>query len=524
MPIGDGNLVPDRIPDWLKDSVRKSKGRDMRKYSMLGEFYKETQVVADDKFDRSQYRAMLEKADELKDLKNSRFGEDPSFENIVQDEFLGMYKSTPKMRDDKDMKPTHKINHAVLKRATSTREWEELLTYTQLDEWTSALAAVDFGLKLKELFDEQKELMQLQEDMNDTDQKVKDALDKVKRSGEGDMEDALDALEDALGDYDDASGNVDNGIKKHGNQLRQMGRQAAKSARDETEKSEALVDSFGTEPGALQRMDASARMALAARIRKSSSLRELADKVGRFVRLAMAEQAQKIVHGIDEVHDIELGNDIHKVLPSELVYLSDDDLDILFLKKFADKELMQYELRGKEKVARGAIICMIDSSGSMMGARDTWARAVAIALLHIAYRQKRDFYGIIFSSAQDPLLEFSFPKGIAGPSEVLDFAEASLYGGTDFELPINRAVEVLESQFSDEGSQKGDLVMITDGECMVSENWLDTFKNQKDHLAFRLYSCLIGSQSSTLNAISVARRPGSCPGSGESRRGRSRRA
>jgi uncharacterized protein with von Willebrand factor type A (vWA) domain len=243
-------------------------------------------------------------------------------------------------------------------------------------------------------------------------------------------------------------------------------------------------------------------MELASRIRKSSGLRELAEKVGRFVRLAMAEQAQKIVHGIDEVHDVELGNDIHNVLPSELLNLADDDLDILFLKKFADKELLQYKLRGKEKVARGAIICMIDSSGSMMGARDTWARAVAIALLHIAYRQGRDFYGIIFSGPHDGLLEFSFPKGIAGPKEVLDFAESSMYGGTDFELPINRGVKVLETQFNGEGSQKGDLVMITDGECYVSEEWLDRFKNAKDFLAFRLYSCLIGANSTTLATIS----------------------
>lgn len=506
MGLGDGNLVPDRIPDWLKESVRKSKGRDMSDFSMLDEFYKETQVVNSDKFDRSAYNAMRSKADELDDLAKSRSIDSPSWEDIVQDEFLGMYKSVPKFREDREMKPTHRINHAALTRASDTREWEELLTYTQLDEWAAAMAAVDFGLKLQEIFDEESELAQLQNKIDESDREVQDALDALQKmdpnGGEDELEKALQDLQDALDGYGDAAGAVGQGIGKNSSKLRKAGREAAKAAKEETESTEALLDSFGTEPGSLKKMDARARMELASRIRQNRNLRELAEKVGRFVRLALSEQAQKITHGIDEIHDIEMGNDIHKVIPSELLLLADDELDILFLKKYANRELLQYQLRGVEKVSRGAIICMIDSSGSMSGSRDTWARAVGIALLHIAFRQKRDFYGIIFSSSYDPLLEFNFPKGIATPTQVLDFAEAGYHGGTDFETPINRAVEVLKDQFNDEGSQKGDLVMITDGECQVSEEWLDRFRNNKDYLAFRLFSCLIGMSSATLSTIS----------------------
>ena len=216
----------------------------------------------------------------------------------------------------------------------------------------------------------------------------------------------------------------------------------------------------------------------------------------------MSEQAQKITHGVDEVHDIELGNDLSRTLPSELIFLGDEDTEWLFLERFAEKKLLQYQLRGVEKVSRGAIICMIDSSGSMSGSRDTWARAVGIALLHIAYRQKRNFYGIIFSSGRDSLIEFEFPKGLAAPNDVLDFAEAGYHGGTDFELPVSRAVEVLRKQYNEDGAQKGDLVMITDGECAVGAEWLDRYHNAKDELGFRMYSCLIGTNSSTLQVMS----------------------
>ena len=45
MPLGDGDLAPDRIPDWLQESVRRSKGRNLDDYRMLDEFYKERNVV-----------------------------------------------------------------------------------------------------------------------------------------------------------------------------------------------------------------------------------------------------------------------------------------------------------------------------------------------------------------------------------------------------------------------------------------------------------------------------------------------
>jgi uncharacterized protein with von Willebrand factor type A (vWA) domain len=508
MAIGDGNLAPDNVPDWLVDSVRRSKGSNLDDYRMLDQFFKEEQVIRADKFDVGNYHQMRTKASELDDLANSRHVDNPSWENIVQDEFLGMYKANPEVRNEKEMRPTHKINHAALNRAMGTREWDELLTYTQLDEWAASMAAVDFGLKLQEIFDEEAELAELQKNMNEQDQQVQEALDFIEGlhgeggAGSDEMEQALAALQEALDGYGEASGSIDNGIKKHSNKLRQAGRQAAKHARDETESSSALLDSFGTEPGALQRMDGTARMELAARIRNNRHLKELAEKVGRFVTLAMSEQAQKITHGVDEVHDIEMGNDLSRVLPSELIFLGDEDSEWLFLERFAEKKLLQYQLRGVEKVSRGAIICMIDSSGSMSGSRDTWARAVGIALLHIAYRQNRDFYGIIFSSGYDDLIEFYFPKGLAQPNDVLDFAEAGYHGGTDFEKPVSRAVEVLRQQFNDDGAQKGDLVMITDGECAVSPDWLDRYHNAKEELAFRMYSCLIGMNSATLQVMS----------------------
>jgi uncharacterized protein with von Willebrand factor type A (vWA) domain len=285
--------------------------------------------------------------------------------------------------------------------------------------------------------------------------------------------------------------------------MRQAGRNAAKAGNEQAKDIEAAVRTFGTDPGSLQRMSADARMELASRIARSKKLRDLADLAGRLKRFAWGQQASKISHGVDEIHDVTQGNDISRVLPSEISLLASDKTKILFYQKYVEKRLMQYELRGTEKVAKGAIICLIDNSGSMQGSRELWAKAVGLALLDVAHKQKRDFYGIHFSSAHDKLQEFWFPQGDTSDlNKVLDFAEYFYGGGTDFEKPLSRAVEVLEAQMNNESTQKGDIILITDGECHVSDEWLSRFDNAREEIGFRLFGTLIGGYGRLLREIS----------------------
>lgn len=493
------NTPESNVPQWLQNLYAQAKGSDLSKYGLLEGFFAATESIRADQYDRKHYKGVARDAKALGDLEKSRYEDDPTWSDLVQDEFLALYKPVPENRSQSEMKPTHRINHAAINKAQGSKEWEKLRTYTELDQWSSAMAAVEFGTRLGEIFDEMKELQEAQEKMLDEDQALQDLIDDL--DPDGDPDELLEALNQQLEDYEQAMNDLQDQIDQHGNQIRQAGRNAAEQAREEAEQSEAALSSFGTDPGELQRMPAEKRFELAARIHRNSKLRELADKIGRMVRFAMGEQARKIVHGRDEVHDIEMGDELSLVLPTELALLSDEDSAILFFKKFADKELLQYQLRGQEKVAKGAIIAMIDSSGSMGGGRETWAKAVAIALLNICQKQKRDFYGIIFSSRGDQMKEFYFPKGIAPVEEVLDFAEFAYMGGTDFEMPIGRAVQILEDQFNDESAQRGDLVMITDGECAVSDDWMDRYFNAKKMLAFRHYGCLIGFNSNTLDVL-----------------------
>lgn len=487
------------VPKWLEDLYKQGKGSDLKRLSLLEQFHQSTDAVRSDRYDRQHYNSVADQAHTLREIADERTADDPTWADLVQDEYLGLYKAVPKHRNPNEMKPTHRINHAAIDKAVNSKEWDQLRTYTELDQWASAMAAVEFATRLGEIFDELKDLQEAQEAMNEADEHLQDILDQME--GE-DPDDFIDQLNNALDAYGEAADGIDQALQANANELRRGASQAASQAKDQVEQLEASVSSFGTDPGELSRMPAQKRFELAARIAQNERLKQLADKVGRMIRFALGEQARKITHGRDEVHEIELGDDLALVLPSELGLLADEDTEVIFLKKYLERELLQYQLRGTEKVAKGALIVMIDTSGSMHGHPDTWARAVAIALLNIAAKQGRDFYGILFSSAHDPLMEWYFPKGIASIEDVLDFAEQGHYGGTDFEKPIGRGVEVLEHQFQSEDAQKGDLVLITDGECAVSDDWRDRYFNAKQLLAFRMYGCLIGVHSNTLDVLS----------------------
>lgn len=499
-------MMPDYVPDWLVKEIRKSKG-GLEGFEGLRNVYSATDVFKLDRFDKRHFQDIRKKSPELDGLTQKHWGEDnnksESWHDLVQDDFMAFYKAAPEKRKPDDMKATHKINHAAMSKAIEQREWKELRTYTELDEWTSAVAAVQFGEKLEELFDEQEELGQAQQRMSEQDRNIQNIINEMhENAGNGvSNEELAEKLMEALQDYDNAAKELDKEIKGNNSNIRQKVRQAAKDAKDDIEGTDEAMQMFGTDPGYVQRMPQQARIELAARIAKNRKLRELAMQVGRFVRLALGEQARKIVHAPDEVFETELGNDLARVLPSQTVYLADPELEDLFFTKYVEHSLVQYQLRGTEHVGQGAIIVMLDSSGSMMGVPEIWSKAVAIALLHIAAKQKRDFHAILFSSAHDPILEWEFKNGIANPLQVLEFAETIIGGGTDFMKPITRAVELLTKQYSTEGSAKGDLVFVTDGESHVTDEFVDRYFNSKEELAFRMYGCLIGSNPDILHTL-----------------------
>ena len=165
----------------------------------------------------------------------------------------------------------------------------------------------------------------------------------------------------------------------------------------------------------------------------------------------------------------------------------------LFKKNLLEKSLFQYEYYPQTKESRGPIVCCIDSSGSMYGVKEIWAKAVALGLLEIAKLQKRSFCAIHFSSGwnESALHTNSFSKkNPYSIAEVIDLAEYFEGGGTQFEPPLDKARQIINNSTE---YKKADIVFITDGESVVRDIWLEDFNAWKDEIGLSVYSVLIDS-------------------------------
>lgn len=219
---------------------------------------------------------------------------------------------------------------------------------------------------------------------------------------------------------------------------------------------------FGTATTTGGRTQGSPARRLSQRLKRDERLARIATLAGKFKRIAAAKQKAKVRHGADEVSDVELGSNLSRVLPSELVKLSHPQLRTAFLASLLEGRVMQYRLSGTDSLGRGPLVVCLDKSGSMDGPKDIWATAVALALLEVAQRQRRPFALLCFNG--EVKHEARVGIGEALPEESL-FVQAS--GGTNITGVLARALSIIQE--SGGAMRKADVVLITDGESEAQD-------------------------------------------------------
>ena len=264
------------------------------------------------------------------------------------------------------------------------------------------------------------------------------------------------------------------------------------------------AQSWGTGLGAGGRHSPGRQIELGRRLASNPKLRRLAALVGRMRQQALALRRSTLERASEEVFDVELGRTLDRLLPPELLALRHPLLRRDLLRRMAEGQLLSYRLRGIDERGRGPMIVCLDGSSSMAGEKEIWSKAVALTLLEIARRQRRLFRFVCFSSSDMPLFTLDLnPRDhhLVREDRALDVAEYFPGGGTDFETPLDAAVATLaEARY-----RRGDVVLITDGECQVSPEWLERFRRDKKRLGFSLFSVLIDvgpASAATLAAMS----------------------
>jgi len=474
-------------------------------------------TVRNDRYDVRDLNRILKQIPEFtasRETLVSNIAGDPGFD-IAGDLFWGFLKVQPEALDEDEIRPSRRVNAFVRDEAMDLDEFIRLRRWTMGDDVGSALAFQTIEPDLEIIYDKLKqaqqlaneyeqrlrELMQALQDERSAEQIYQDWAENHEAEEDGDEAKALaQAAEDARAQSENAQQAADAAkqalegeLAEQATSVRLQLQGALGRAADDISTQDEAANMWSDEPGMLRRLPAQKRIDLAKRVRNNPKFARLAQLFGAFKRFAFAQQRVRVPYIPEEFFDIEQGNDLTRILPTELLRADDPDLEILFLKDYVDRALLLNAFRGYETLAKGGIIYVHDGSGSMSGEHEIWAKAIGLALLHIARKQKREFVAIQFGSRSEMRID-DFREEIT-PEKVLGFAEFFFGGGTDFETPLTEALKMLDQEHQRKGSIKGDIVFATDGWCNVRPQWLEHFKKEQHRLGFRVWGINIDSRN-----------------------------
>ncbi|MGC9378001.1 VWA domain-containing protein [Streptomyces sp. MH13] len=470
-----------------------------------------TAAVVADRFDRMVWRDTYAQAAALRELAEELNERHHHATDLLADAFLAAYKVGPRLREPMEMDASRLVHHRIIASLLESSEFTGLHRETAGDPYAAAMAVLAQAPALRRLLDgsgaAREQAERAEKSRREAEAAAAAVSEALQRAADGTAEDgtvpdpAADAVRQAVRTAEaaaqqaaqDATQALATAVPGSRATVRNALAKAAAAARQEA----ALMRAWGVGPGELERMPFDQRARLAERLR-TSRLAQWAELIGRFRQMADGERARKVENATGELVGVTLGDDLSRVVPSELAALGLPELRAVFAARYAAGELMLYDSQGEQDTGRGAIIACVDTSHSMYEAgpggitREAWAKACALALLDQARHSGRDFVGILFSAA-DKLRIYRFPAGRpAGIAQTLDFAETFLGGGTSYQRPLTAASEVLEEEFNDAARSRGDIVMLTDDDCGVTEEWMRGWNDAKRLLGFRVFGVAVG--------------------------------
>lgn len=474
-----------------------------------------------DRWDREDVEAISDEMADFRRCHDSLCDVAETGDPLSTDVLLSLVKVDPEAKPLGEMKPSHVINNKVLQAVQKSVDYQRVRLWTEGDIIAAANAfvamepdievlyskidsedrrkAADLERRLEELegrLDGLQDLETMIEQWKDAqDESTLDDPDVIARLAQ--LQEALDSAQveivDAEGgleaDFDAWEEGLDGMVR-----VCMLGIKDAlgQVADDYKELSEAMT-LFGSEPGELRRMDAAARLALAERLHAIPDFKKFADLVGMMQRMTEEMNEKRTVYyAQEEIYDVTVGAHLERLLPSELLALAEPLMEPIFYQNYIDEHLLEYAFKGQEKVGKGGIIYCMDCSGSMQGQREQWAKATGLATLNIAKMQKRPFYGIHFASEREiKTFDFRKPEDVT-MNRVLDYAEHFFGGGTDFTVPLTKALRLLQDEEKAKGSVEGDIVFVTDGQAYLSPEFLAMFHAEQERLQFRVWGIMIG--------------------------------
>lgn len=213
------------------------------------------------------------------------------------------------------------------------------------------------------------------------------------------------------------------------------------------------------------------------------SVKELAELLGRMreAEIEIEEEAfEKTIirqewvvdeHSKAEIVGVHESDDLTNMLSSEAGLLSDETTELLFLKKYADKNLMTFRYEDRRLVKsedqlteinqrvrqkeKGPFIICVDTSESMYGRPEQIAKVLCMGILKMAMHENRRAYLINFSRGIQTLDLYDIANSV---DEIANFLRISFYGGTNASLALYEAIRQLQGHEYEDA----DVLMVSD--------------------------------------------------------------
>lgn len=477
------------------------------------------QWVESDSYDRYVYGHLREGAPSIHAVEQEGNTFLPHFANLLQDIFCLLFKYNVIFLQEDQVRPSAAANRTILQGLRAGELYRLLREMTLLNEAKAGLCTLLVGEKILQLLKSEKtltrrdmldlwDLQQQEEVFAEKRELLEDAagLDREALSEDAEkkiakakrrMASQLDGAEATLRQK---VRNLQEDLARLEKSVQARTQAAGIEVAQQLEETAEEAERWGVALGTGQRTSVGKKLELGRRLAGNEKLKRLARMVGRMKFQALALRKRVFERSSEEIFEVERGSALNHLLPNELLSLRHPLLRRDFYRRFLDHELLQYSLRGTEEKGKGPIVVCLDGSSSMAGDKEIWSKAVTLTLLEIARRQRRLFRSICFSSRESPLQILDLNPGDGHEvrtNKVMDLADYFPGGGTDFEKPLEAALEcVRKARY-----KKADIVFITDGECRVGAEWAEVFRKEKERIGFSLFSILIDVGSNSIGTL-----------------------
>ena len=456
---------------------------------------------------------------DTKDMKNTindRNEEQPFFKKLSEDLFHSLYKVRPEIYNKANVVDSLQMENDLVNEIVNDPKFNKLRRNTANDIFNSTYGLNMFQEQayqtIQQWIKQSPENQKTMDNINDAIQKqeqLRQLLEDLKYDPNNqDLQDLADDLQNKIDQANERirqDPNAQNGSSGSNGigSLKQGLQDAMQQAQEATQQmSDAFNNFFGDDDGdglgsgagqgggALTAVPYQERLRLANELQENDTLKEISKKLGRMKKMLSDLNKKPSKHG-SCISDVGTGNNVGRILSSEKLLLIDDDLEAQFYKKLMNKSLLQYMTNGLEEM-KGPIVVCIDDSGSMSGSRDYWAKAIAIAMLQLAMKDKRAYRCIIFSDSVDAV--YDFDRDSFSTDKMIEMASFFESGGTSFYPALQKAVESIEEN----KFKKADILFITDGDPYekLPQDFKAKYKSLKEEKEFKTQGIIIGGGSS----------------------------